>query len=252
MSDLAARYFRAAQGCLDLPVSDAARLLLAWLYQSPSRSVTPGLCRIGPAGLAEEIGWTVAKVRRCLLELKGYVLIDEAARATFIFGAVRNDPPRNDKQIVAWARQLNQIPFCAPVAVAASEIEASIKNFDKSLIDKWRALYCHGNSLPNSSDNSNSPIPTPIPIHTHTQVPTPTPVALRAVPATSAGTVDKSARIERELRRIASDALRINHSDDEAALDHFLCFARMYQPDLDRATGLQMLAKCREEERISA
>lgn len=84
MSKLAARYSRVLRNCLDMPISDDGRYVYAWLLQSPSRDVIPGLCRLGPAGLAEEMGWTVRKVRRCLDELgPTRVVVDEAARVIF-------------------------------------------------------------------------------------------------------------------------------------------------------------------------
>jgi hypothetical protein len=78
-------------------------------------------------GLAEEIGWTTRKVQTYLRELAGYVPVDEPARVVFIVGAIKADPPRNPKQIVAMARQFAQIPTCAAVAAAINELEATIK-----------------------------------------------------------------------------------------------------------------------------
>lgn len=180
MSTLAARYFRARRGYLELSgVSDSARFLLAWLYQSPGRDVTPGLYRVGLAGLAEDIGWTVAKVRRNLDELEDRVLVDEEARVVFIVGAIHDDPPRNMNQITAMARHFAQIPYCAVTAAAAAELEGSIKNSEKALMDRWRELNCFGNSSRNGFGNgwqpvptptpTPTPIPSPIPTHTHTE-----------------------------------------------------------------------------------
>jgi hypothetical protein len=53
VSELTIRYYRARRGCLDVPVSDSAKLLDGWLLQSPSRDVVPGLLRIAPGAVGE-------------------------------------------------------------------------------------------------------------------------------------------------------------------------------------------------------
>jgi hypothetical protein len=185
---LSARYSRIPRNALELSgVSDTGRYLYAWLYQSPSRDVVPGLLRVGAGGLAEEIGWTARKVQKHLHELAGYVLVDDASRVLFILGAIKADPPRNPKQITAMARQFAQIPTSAVVDAAMRELEAVIKKSDKSLIDKWREFDCirnsFGNSRPNSNRQTQTPTPTPhsdppFPIPIQTQ--TPEEPALRA------------------------------------------------------------------------
>ncbi len=95
---MSARYSRVPVGSLDIAgISDGARLLYAWLRQSPSLGVTPGLLRIGVAGLAEEIGWAASKTRRHQAELVavGRVLFDERQRVVYLVGAIPDDRPRN-------------------------------------------------------------------------------------------------------------------------------------------------------------
>jgi hypothetical protein len=167
MSELKARYSRVPQGFLDVPhVSDSGRLLLAWVYQSPSRDVTPGLLRVGFGGLAEEIGWTMRKTRKAMDELSERVVVAEAERVMFVVGAIRHDPPRNVNTVIAMARQFSQIPTCEPRSVAATELEGSIENSDKSLKDKWRELNCSTNGSSEGSVNRRPPTPTPTPTPT--------------------------------------------------------------------------------------
>jgi hypothetical protein len=150
-------------GYLDLPVNDDALLLLAWLYQSPTRGVAAGVCRTGVAGLAEEKGWTERRVRKALKELKGYVLVDERARVMFIVGAIRQDPPQNQRQLIAIARQFSEIPACAVLAAAATEVTAAVANYQKSLTETWQRLNRFGVGLMNHSDDCFPSDPEPDP-----------------------------------------------------------------------------------------
>jgi hypothetical protein len=165
------RYCRLERGYLDVAgISDDALLLLAWLHQSPNRDVVPGLLRMGPGALAEEKGWELRKVRRRLGELSGHVLVNEPERVMFILGAIRADPPRNVNQMVAFARQIAQMPFCSGVAAACAEVDGCVEKSEKSLIDKWRTLNCYANRSGDASGNScpQIQIHTHIPIQIHT------------------------------------------------------------------------------------
>lgn len=155
--ELAYRYFRARRGYLDplraRGVPEDGQQCYSQLISSPSRDVVPGLVRLGPGGLAEEMEWSVRRVRRALDRLDGFVMVHTATRVMYVVGAVRDDPPRNMNQLTAFARALRQIPFSNVIAAVCKEIDECVERGDKLLIPKWRELNCFDNRLGNSHSN---------------------------------------------------------------------------------------------------
>jgi hypothetical protein len=75
----------------------------------------PCASRIGEAGLAEELEWSVADLRRCFAELASRSLVeaDWKARVVYVPDAFRDNMPKSLTVAVAWRKSFNELPNCA-------------------------------------------------------------------------------------------------------------------------------------------
>jgi hypothetical protein len=94
--------------------SATAQLVYLRLRTGPESSPIPGVVLIGPAGLAEALGWTLAKAKAALDELaaKGLLVADRQARLVFIPRAAVEGAPDNPNHVTSWARYWTLVPEC--------------------------------------------------------------------------------------------------------------------------------------------
>lgn len=130
-------------GAMDRGCSSEATLLLAFLITHPSKRALPGLLTLGPAGLAETMGFPEATVRRGLAELTRaeLVIVDTRSRPPLLFvrGAIDDDPPASRNAVIAMARQVNELPESTVRNVVVRAVEASLVG--SKLIALWRKSF---------------------------------------------------------------------------------------------------------------
>ncbi|HOX27238.1 MAG TPA: conserved phage C-terminal domain-containing protein [Candidatus Krumholzibacteria bacterium] len=87
-----------------------------WLYLLTGEHTQglPGLYVVGPAALAEALGWSLEELRRTFAELEtcGMACIDAAARVVFLPNALKYQPPQNPSQILGWGKEFSRVPSC--------------------------------------------------------------------------------------------------------------------------------------------
>ncbi len=92
-----------------------AQTLWIYLLAGEHTDQIPGLARVGEAGLAEALGWSVEDLRRCWreIEAQGMAKADWNARVVWLPNAVRYNAPENPNVVTSWARAWVAIPECA-------------------------------------------------------------------------------------------------------------------------------------------
>lgn len=117
-----------------------ADILWARLALSSSRRTLPGVLRVGPGALADELGWPAQALSKCLRELERTDLIgfDREARVLHVRGLISADPPRSMSSVIACARDYLELPACAVREAILAECNAAMANH--ALVDDWRRM----------------------------------------------------------------------------------------------------------------
>ena len=169
-----ARYARLPLGLLDrLPAglsrAAGADALLMHLALSTHRRSIPGVLRIGPGALADELAdWPPESVPRCLIELEdaGLIRFDRRARLLHVVGLAAADPPRSPSAVTAWARDFLELPPGDVRDGIYAEIDAALTQQGRA--DEWRRQtesqsdsQSQSQSQPQNQSQSGSQRPSP-------------------------------------------------------------------------------------------
>lgn len=91
-----------------------AKFLLLCLLTLPENNICPGIIVIGPAALAEELGWSKDKLFAVFEELHrhGIARADFNAHLIFLPNAMRFNEPSNVNVLLGYAKAWPEIPEC--------------------------------------------------------------------------------------------------------------------------------------------
>jgi hypothetical protein len=88
--------------------------LWIWLLTCPATTIIPGIISIGPAGLAEMIGWPLKGFRKAFNEVlaQGMAEVDFSAPLIFIPKAIYHNLPQSPNVVLSWRASWDEIPEC--------------------------------------------------------------------------------------------------------------------------------------------
>ena len=123
------------------PAPPSARFLWLWLLCGPESTHVPGCLRIGAAGAAEILGWSVQDFLACFEELvsRGMAVADWEHRLVWLPAAIRYNPPANPNTTKAWASWLVRAPKCLLLNEIISSLRNGTPDTDRSG-QPWRDL----------------------------------------------------------------------------------------------------------------
>lgn len=109
--------------------------------------IIPGLCKIGEAAFAEQLGWDVKGFRQAFSQVgdQGLAKADWIARLVFVPNAIKHNKPGNPKVILHWRRAWELLPECE-LKIEAWHVfesyfkampEAWLKAFTKACPKPW-------------------------------------------------------------------------------------------------------------------
>lgn len=90
--------------------TDDAKLVYLRLATGPETTSLPGVVRVGPAALAEAMGWDVARCRAALAELASGGLAEVDERTRLVWLPAERRPPANPNVATSWRRLLEELP----------------------------------------------------------------------------------------------------------------------------------------------
>jgi len=90
------------------------QFLWLWLLTGPATCIIPGVIRMGPAGMAEMLGWPLKGFREAFQEILAQRLIDadSSAHLAFIPNAIKHNPPQSPNVVRSWRGTWNDLPEC--------------------------------------------------------------------------------------------------------------------------------------------
>lgn len=96
------------------PVLPSGQSLWLWLLVTDESTAMPGLMKLGKAGAAEELGWSVAAFAKHFAELEaqGMALADWDARVIWLPNALKHNLPDNPSIVKGWDYSFDMIPEC--------------------------------------------------------------------------------------------------------------------------------------------
>lgn len=103
-----------------------AQTLWLRLLTGPELTAIPGLFAVREGGLAEELGWPVRSLRRCMQEItdRGMAKFDRKAGLIWVPRGIWHNPPDNPNVIVGWRIAWKELPDCSLKDEAQAAIEA--------------------------------------------------------------------------------------------------------------------------------
>lgn len=110
--------------------------LWLWLLTGPGTCIIPGVTyNIGPAGIAELIGWPMEGFQKAFKEVidQGMIKVDFAAPLIFIPNAIKYNPPQSPNVIAGWRVAWEEIPECPLKATVLHTLRDFCKGFERSL-----------------------------------------------------------------------------------------------------------------------
>ncbi len=117
-----------------------AQTLWLYLLTSDLRMVLPGVVKhMGPATLAECLGWTVAATKKCWAEIEaaGMAKADWTARVIWMPRALIHEPADNLNQIKGWRAAFHEIPSCPLKAEIAAAVQRFLADKPKDWWEAW-------------------------------------------------------------------------------------------------------------------
>jgi hypothetical protein len=88
-----------------------------WLHllTGEQTDIIPGLCKIGEAAFAEQLGWPLEGFRKAFAEVSrlGMVKADWDARVVWVPKAIEHNAPVSPNVVKSWADAWDRIPECA-------------------------------------------------------------------------------------------------------------------------------------------
>jgi hypothetical protein len=129
-----------------------AQSLWIFLLIGPLTTSLPGLIRIGEAGLAESLGWSLKPFRERFQELllRGMIKADWQARVLWIPNAIKYNMPANPNVIKGWKSHWDLIPECSLKSEAHKALMAAVSE-KKPFAEAF--IFACGNGLPNRLAN---------------------------------------------------------------------------------------------------
>jgi hypothetical protein len=88
--------------------------LWLWLLTGPGTCIIPGVIRMGPAGMAELLGWSQQAFQKVFEEISGQGMAkaDFSAPLVFIPKAIKHNAPQSPNVIIGWKGAWAEIPEC--------------------------------------------------------------------------------------------------------------------------------------------
>lgn len=126
-------------GALSRPKPNAQTL---WLYllTCNQRTIIPGLIRdVGPATLAECLGWPVKTLLHCWREIEaaGMAQADWQARLIWQPNGIKHEPPENGNQVIGWRSAFDELPACALAAKVRETLERFLTAERPEWVKHW-------------------------------------------------------------------------------------------------------------------
>jgi hypothetical protein len=127
------------------------------LLAGEQTGVIPGLCCIGEAAFAEQLGWSLAGFRKAFHEVQaqGMAEADWKARLVWIPNALRYNTPRNPNIVAGWSATWDELPECPLKARAWLRMRSIIESLGEEYLKRFlESCPNHsGNYSPNDSVN---------------------------------------------------------------------------------------------------
>src|SRR5204863_60047 len=100
-----------------------------FLRGGPPSTALPGLCRGGPAGLAEMLGWSPAAFACALKELEdaGRVVVDWTNRLLFLPHVLDDNLPELPNSVSSWSKAFTDLPLCELQVSIRESVERSLE-----------------------------------------------------------------------------------------------------------------------------
>jgi hypothetical protein len=141
------------------PLAPSGQALWLYLLTAPQTLSIPGVLRVGPLGLSEELRWPQDALARAMEEIlaQGLAKADYLNRIIWIPKAINRTPPSNQGRIITWARDWRLLPPCdlrTEIGAAIAELVA-----DNPALSRTWSLRGIEAALPVGPPNSVTNIP---------------------------------------------------------------------------------------------
>ena len=131
-----------------LALSQDGRMLWLFLLTAPCTLPIPGVVVAGDASLAEQLGWTVERLRERFRELFQVGLsVQREGRVVWLKNALRYQPPANPNMVKSWAKSWDDVPEC--------DLKIEIWQALKIACKSWSKLFEKGFAEPSRNGSAN-------------------------------------------------------------------------------------------------
>lgn len=115
------------------------QVLWIHLLAGEQTDIIPGLCKIGEAAFAEQLGWSLEGFREAFREVfaLGMVRADWAARVVWVPKAIQHNAPVSPNVVKSWADAWDRIPECA----LKLEAWQTLKAFTEGMAEGFREAF---------------------------------------------------------------------------------------------------------------
>lgn len=123
------------------------------LLTGEQTGIIPGLCRIGEAAFAEQLGWSVEGFREAFREVfrQGMAEADWKARVVWVPKAIHHNRPESPNVVRAWADAWDEIPECG----LKREAWRALKAFVEALGEGFAKAFAEACPEPSAKASPN-------------------------------------------------------------------------------------------------
>ena len=125
-----------------------ARYLFFYLAMGPHTTAFPGLYYLGPATIAERLGWPIDETRRRLEELSRaekdeipFVVCDFEHCVIFMPGGMRENKPESPNVVRSWKKAYDEIPDCELKRYALHHVYQELKGLSEGFTEALKEAF---------------------------------------------------------------------------------------------------------------
>lgn len=109
------------------------------LLTGEQTDIIPGLCKIGEAAFAEQLGWAVEAFREAFAEVSrlGMAKADWTARVVWVPKAIEHNAPISPNVVTSWADAWDRVPECALKLEAWRVLRAFLEGMSKAFVEAF-------------------------------------------------------------------------------------------------------------------
>lgn len=132
------------------PPQPCGQALWWHLLAGQQTGVIPGLCSIGEAAFAEQLGWSLRGFRTSFREIEklGMAKADFDARLVYVPNAIRYNKPESPNVIRSWSDAWDELPECELKETARAAISEILSEMGASYAQAFAEVAGQGPSKP--------------------------------------------------------------------------------------------------------